>query len=887
MANMRIVASIEPAGNFPVTFANYIEFTGGVRLDAVINQIKQQIENIDVDAYTKAEVDAMLSGKVDIQEGYGLLSDDRKRQIQTNTDEIEAIKSEIADIPSSGVVSQLRTDVDIQTARLNQIIDSVPPGTIDEVRDARVDSKGHAWDNLGDAIRGVSNDISQLNANIANVTGKSNVFTAWRKGSFAEGTSTSTRIAMVGKLLVSDTIKITASENYYFHLRIYDTIDADPENYIYDSRSALSEHTIPVQYDGKYFALNAQKGNGDELIDPSEGVNIAITKDVSNAVIPRINGQLTEVKSEIADNALAIESIKEKTYSLIDFKNVKWNLRGGCEASVDGYSVTVKATTNKTNCYAICYYPIRDMQKITISNVSHSGTGKEQRIRVGIASEDMAETFSWLGFATIDSYSTFDVSAGGYLVIGFYCASNVEASAGDYVTYDKVMVVEGTERKTFIPANSSIDYTARTLAEQSVQRVDTVVGRTYSLVSLAEAEWKSRSGGVMSSVSESEITVTATQAKTSAYTYAYFPTNGMSYITVSNISHSGTGLKPTIRVAGINNNTTTDWTWIGYVDLDRYASFDVSGYQYYVIAFYIASDVAATVGDYLTYSGVMVVEGTESKPYVPLYSAVDYIARANSGGSKSEAVFISPTVKSMGHRGMRYGYPENTQPALIYCRQAGFEYAENDILWTSDGEPVICHLTTLVDYGYPDVILEEKTLAELKTYELGTRWGMTGIHILTLEEWFIICKRLGLKAMCHNKENQLTDEHAEKVIAVARRTGMLRNTIWLQGDVTQIRKYDPKAKYRTLSAPTAANIQRYSEYILDSVDDSFGFNPEYNAEDLTEQNIHDALDAGFVVGCWADRRVPEISAELIALCEYGVTEFTTNNISVADVLKEF
>lgn len=63
MADMRTIAPIVPAGSFAVTKSQYIEDSNGVRLDAVINGIKEQIEHLDIDAYTKSESDEKFENK--------------------------------------------------------------------------------------------------------------------------------------------------------------------------------------------------------------------------------------------------------------------------------------------------------------------------------------------------------------------------------------------------------------------------------------------------------------------------------------------------------------------------------------------------------------------------------------------------------------------------------------------------------------------------------------------------------------------------------------------------------------------------------------------------------------------------------------------------------
>ena len=428
--------------------------------------------------------------------------------------------------------------------------------------------------------------------------------------------------------------------------------------------------------------------------------------------------------------------------------------------------------------------------------------------------------------------------------------------------------------------------------------INVVSETTYIVAYPARLAWTGRNGASIE-ILEDVFKVTATAETTSSisYAYAHVPVEGIETVTISvesaESNHDGNLI---IRI-GLGDTKDTKWTWAGTLncaDSARYTSVNTDGHKYLVLAL-CSKEGTANVGDYTVFHGVMIAKGSRKLPYIRnSLTAVDSVARAKATEVELDVETLSEkidgslgvftTAKCIGHRGMRYGVPENTIPALIACKKAGFEYAENDVLLTADNELVVSHLDNLGVWGYPNINVSSSTLASLKELELGTKWGLTDVRILTLAEWFAAVKRLGLKAICHNKITGLTSQQAGMLVACARNTGMLRNTIWLQANADLIREHDPKAKVRALSAPTPSNVENCKRYLLQDVEESYGFSPAYNDANLTVENIRNAIANGFVVACWADTTVDAISGDLTRLSDIGVNEFTTNNIPVSDVL---
>jgi glycerophosphoryl diester phosphodiesterase len=93
-------------------------------------------------------------------------------------------------------------------------------------------------------------------------------------------------------------------------------------------------------------------------------------------------------------------------------------------------------------------------------------------------------------------------------------------------------------------------------------------------------------------------------------------------------------------------------------------------------------------------------------------------------------------VKKIAHRGASGRYPENTRLALVKAIEAGTDMIELDCQLSRDGHVVVFHDETLRRTAKVAGAVHDRTLAELKTLDVG-RWrqpSFTGERILTLEE---------------------------------------------------------------------------------------------------------------------------------------------------------
>jgi len=120
--------------------------------------------------------------------------------------------------------------------------------------------------------------------------------------------------------------------------------------------------------------------------------------------------------------------------------------------------------------------------------------------------------------------------------------------------------------------------------------------------------------------------------------------------------------------------------------------------------------------------------------------------KRNETGVKG-ALLLRPAkhggVYVVAHRGAHQGIPENTLPAYRKAIELGVDFVEVDVRTTKDGKLVSIHNSTIDAYveGATGKI-EDFTLAELRTFDVGSRVGpeWKGTRIPTLEEILDLCK---------------------------------------------------------------------------------------------------------------------------------------------------
>ena len=190
MGKIKLIDSLEPAGDFKIAQSKDIAYNGVSVEKALNDQIStaEQVEtNTAAIAQNTEEVNTQsakietLTGKVTAAETAiaGKASQSEVDSIKTDVagkasqTEVETIKTDVAGKASAEAVTQLQTDMSVQTARMDQLVGTVPEGSADEIADARVTADGKTEANLGNAIR---TQISGLKETIDTISNNGLVF---------------------------------------------------------------------------------------------------------------------------------------------------------------------------------------------------------------------------------------------------------------------------------------------------------------------------------------------------------------------------------------------------------------------------------------------------------------------------------------------------------------------------------------------------------------------------------------------------------------------------------------------------------------------------------------------------------------------------------------
>lgn len=142
----------------------------------------------------------------------------------------------------------------------------------------------------------------------------------------------------------------------------------------------------------------------------------------------------------------------------------------------------------------------------------------------------------------------------------------------------------------------------------------------------------------------------------------------------------------------------------------------------------------------------------------------------------------------LGHRGIKARYPENTMLSFEKAIELGVDLIEFDVNITLDGVPVVIHDCTIDRTSDHTGAVREYTLAELKTFDFGSKFGteFAGLQIPTLEEVLTLAAKY--PTLLLNVEiKDMTYETVDKTIAMLNRFGLEERTVIASFDAEMIR----------------------------------------------------------------------------------------------------
>ncbi|MFE1792154.1 glycerophosphodiester phosphodiesterase [Streptomyces sp. NPDC059525] len=205
-------------------------------------------------------------------------------------------------------------------------------------------------------------------------------------------------------------------------------------------------------------------------------------------------------------------------------------------------------------------------------------------------------------------------------------------------------------------------------------------------------------------------------------------------------------------------------------------------------------------------------------------------AAAPGPGSASGATgLLGPTVYA--HRGASAYAPENTLEAIDLAMRLGFDWVENDVQRTKDGELVVIHDDTLArttdaEQVFPDRKpwrVKDFTAAEIARLDAGSWFSprFTGARVPTLREYMERVQDNRQRLLLEIKKPELYPGIEEQTLKVLEETGWLdaghvaRRLVVQSFSAESVRIVHglrPDLVTAFLGTPTVADLPRYAEF---------------------------------------------------------------------------
>ncbi|THA35269.1 glycerophosphodiester phosphodiesterase family protein [Streptomyces sp. A1547] len=202
---------------------------------------------------------------------------------------------------------------------------------------------------------------------------------------------------------------------------------------------------------------------------------------------------------------------------------------------------------------------------------------------------------------------------------------------------------------------------------------------------------------------------------------------------------------------------------------------------------------------------------------------------ASPAGATGAAGLLGPVVYA--HRGASAYAPENTLDAIDLAMRLGFDWVENDVQRTKDGELVVVHDDTLarttdVEQAFPDRSpwrVRDFTAAEIATLDAGSWFGQefAGARVPSLREYLDRVQDNRQRLLLEIKKPELYPGIEKETLQVLDEAG------WLDTDHVQrrlvvqsfsadcvriVHGLRPDLVTAFLGTPTVADLPKYAEF---------------------------------------------------------------------------
>lgn len=170
--------------------------------------------------------------------------------------------------------------------------------------------------------------------------------------------------------------------------------------------------------------------------------------------------------------------------------------------------------------------------------------------------------------------------------------------------------------------------------------------------------------------------------------------------------------------------------------------------------------------------------------------------------AESSAVTLKAPWDTVIHRGWIYGAKENTIPAFYLTKENGYDWAECDVRFSSDGVPVLAHDSTITsEDGTTVLTVAESTVEQLKSIILENHETYGEIKMATLAELLDMASLIGLSILIDVKVG--TPRNMAALAETVLASGWAANVVYMPiniANATAIAAVDKNASFDFVSS---------------------------------------------------------------------------------------
>ena len=251
---------------------------------------------------------------------------------------------------------------------------------------------------------------------------------------------------------------------------------------------------------------------------------------------------------------------------------------------------------------------------------------------------------------------------------------------------------------------------------------------------------------------------------------------------------------------------------------------------------------------------------------------------------QSGAIVVPQIMRSINHRGYNAVAPENTIPAYVLSKKMGFDAAECDVSFTSDGVAVLLHDETIDRTSDGTGNIASMTYEQASQYDYGS-WksaDYAGTKIPTFEEFIQVCKEIQLHPYIELKQGaSYTAEQIKSIVKMVERAGMKGNVSYVSFSpdyLGYVREEDKTARLVYVVRDISISILNQA-LILKTGKNDVALHCNYTA--ITDDKVALCIQAGVPLEVWCPT-----TAEWIENMNPYITGVSADALNAEKVLRE-